>query len=425
VFPLLRIAFRNLLRAKRRNLLAGGTMVLGSAALVLGNGLADGIARQLTANLVAVQTGHLQVVARPLDFEPQNSPFDAYSLERLPGAVALAERLETEGAAAGVLRAVPFLYGRGTALAGNRSSLASIVGILPEREPELRGAHPPVEGRFLPPGDGLAAYVAQPLARKLRLSVGDSLSFVVQTPQGAVNTVDAIVSGVFQKSAPWHDGTVYVPLALAQSLYDWPGDGTNIKLTLDRETPRAARRARPAVEAIVAEAAPDLSGREARVRVETFDEAGRFSFSIIQANQNALVVLSSFLFAAAAVGIVNAMLMSVHERTREIGTLRALGMRRRTVVRLFVLEGLALGVVSAAAGVALGGGLVLYYGAGGIPMNTITLAWMAGGDALFPVLRGGNALRAGLAIAGLSTLAAVYPAFTASRLEPREALHHV
>ena len=77
------------------------------------------------------------------------------------------------------------------------------------------------------------------------------------------------------------------------------------------------------------------------------------------------------------------------------------------------------------AGVALGGGLGLYYGAGGIPMNTITLAWMAGGDALFPVLRGANALRAGLAIAGLSTLAAVYPAFTASRLEPREALHHV
>ena len=75
---LLHIAFRNLLRAKRRNALSGGTMVLGSAALVLGNGLSDGIARQLTANLVAVQTGHVQVVVRPDDFQPQNSPFDAY-----------------------------------------------------------------------------------------------------------------------------------------------------------------------------------------------------------------------------------------------------------------------------------------------------------------------------------------------------------
>ena len=54
---LLAIAFRNLARAKRRNGLSGGTMALGSAALVLGSGLSDGIARQLTDNLVAVQTG--------------------------------------------------------------------------------------------------------------------------------------------------------------------------------------------------------------------------------------------------------------------------------------------------------------------------------------------------------------------------------
>jgi putative ABC transport system permease protein len=119
------------------------------------------------------------------------------------------------------------------------------------------------------------------------------------------------------------------------------------------------------------------------------------------------------------------MLMSVHERTREIGTLRALGMRRRVVVRLFVLEGLALGVVSAGLGVGLGAGLVLYLGARGIPMNTVTLAWMAGGDRLVPGLEAANLLRSGFAIVALSTLAAIYPAFAASRLEPREALHHV
>jgi ABC-type lipoprotein release transport system permease subunit len=58
-------------------------------------------------------------------------------------------------------------------------------------------------------------------------------------------------------------------------------------------------------------------------------------------------------------------------------------------------------------------------------MNTITLAWMAGGDQLYPVLSGWSVARAVAAITALSTLAAVYPAFAASRLEPREALHHV
>jgi len=423
VIPLLAIAFRNLLRARRRNLLSGGTMALGTAALVLGGGLSDGIARQLTASLVAVQTGHLQVVVRPSDFERQNSPFDAYGHALLPGGEALARRIAVEAKDQGVERALPYLYGRGTAIAGNRSTLASIVGILPSEEPELRAAHPADKGVFLPADDPLATYVAAPVARKLRLAVGDSVSFVIQTPQGAVNSVDAVVCGVFRKSAPWYDSTFYVPLAAAQALFDRPGAATNIKMTLADGSRASARRTRPVVAAIVGDPAGLEPGE--RARVETFEEAGRFSFSIIQANEAALAVLSAFLFLAAAVGIVNSMLMSVHERTREIGTVRALGMRRAMVVRLFILEGLALGVVGATAGIVIGASGVLYYGARGIPMDTMTLAWMAGGDRLFPMLTPANVARAALAITGLSTVAAIYPALTASRLEPREALHHI
>jgi ABC-type lipoprotein release transport system permease subunit len=418
---LLSIAFRNLLRARRRNLLSGGTMALGTAALVLGGGLSDGIARQLTSSLVAVQTGHLQVVVRAADFEPQNSPFDAYGQALIPDGEALAHRVAAE--AKGVERAVPYLYGRGTAIAGNRSTLASIVGILPGEEPELRAAHPADAGGFLPNDDPLATYVAAPVARKLRLGVGDSVSFVIQTQSGAVNSVDAVVCGIFRKGAPWYDSTFYMPLAAAQSLFDRPGAATNIKMTLADGSRAAARRMRPVVAAIVG--TPAGLEPDQRARVETFDEAGRFSFSIIQANETALAVLSGFLFLAAAVGIVNSMLMSVHERTREIGTVRALGMRRSMVVRLFILEGLALGLVAAATGIAVGATGVLYYGARGIPMDTMTLAWVAGGDHLFPVLTAANVARAAFAIAFLSTAAAVYPAVTASRLEPREALHHI
>jgi ABC-type lipoprotein release transport system permease subunit len=82
-------------------------------------------------------------------------------------------------------------------------------------------------------------------------------------------------------------------------------------------------------------------------------------------------------------------------------------------------------VVAATAGIVLGAAGVLYYGARGIPMNTMTLAWVAGGDHLFPVLTAAHVARAALAIAALSTVAAIYPAVTASRLEPREALHHI
>jgi putative ABC transport system permease protein len=119
------------------------------------------------------------------------------------------------------------------------------------------------------------------------------------------------------------------------------------------------------------------------------------------------------------------MLMSVHERTREIGTVRALGMPRRLVVRMFVLEGFALGSVAALVGVTIGGAMVLRLALSGIAMKTMTLAWMAGGDTLFPVLEPWSVARAALAITAISTLAAIYPAYAASRLQPREALHHI
>jgi putative ABC transport system permease protein len=422
---LLAIAFRNLLRARRRNALAGGSMALGTAALVIASGLADGITRQLSDNLVAIQTGHLQVVVRPSDFEPQNNPFDAYGQDRLPDAEALARRIEAEGEAAGVTRAVPYLFIRGNAIAGSRSSVAWIVGIDPEREVELRAAQAPVEGRFLPGDDPLAVYVAEVAARKLRVGVGDQVSFVVQTPQGAVNTLDATVCGLFRKGAPWYDNAFYVTLGAAQSLVDWPGGATNVKVLLADGSAPALDRGRRAVEATVAAAPPAPLPAGSHAKVESYTEAGRFSYAIIQANQAALVMLSAFLFAAAGVGVVNAMLMSVRERTREIGTMRALGMRRSRIVRLFVLEGAALGIVSAIAGALAGGLVVAALGAHGIPMKAASLAWMAGGEVLYPALRAGSLLRAMVSIVLLSTLAAVYPAYAASRLEPREALHHV
>jgi putative ABC transport system permease protein len=419
---LLRLAFRNLLRARRRSALAVGTMLIGCAALVAAQGLADGIAAQQTATLVAVQTGDVQVVARPLDFEPQNSPFDAYGETAFANGAALAAQVESAGASFGVVKATPYLAVRGTVVAGNRSSPVVVVGIDARREDELRRTQAPAAGAFLGKGDD-QAYVAQPLARKLRLSVGDSVSFVVQTAQGAVNSLDVTVCGIFDKGAPWYDNTAYVSLGAAQSLVDKAGAATNVKILLRSQSRASRERVRGLVQSLLASVPSPAAGQA--LRAETVAQAGRFSFAIIEANQSAINVLSTFLFLAAAVGVVNAMLASVHERTREIGTIRALGMRRAAVIRLFVLEGAALGIVSAVLGVLAGGAFVLYYGATGIRMNTMTLAWMAGGDSLYPLLRAGSVLAAAAIIIVLSSLAALYPAFAASRLEPREALHHV
>ncbi len=389
-------------------------MALGTAALILGSGLSDGIARQLTDNLVAVQTGELMVVRREADFVPQNSPFDAYSNEQLTNGAAVVREIEAGAGGLGILKVAPYLHARGTAIASNRSTPAVILGIVPEREPELFKALPPRHGVVLS-GQPEEVYVGEPVARILRLSVGDSVSLLIQTSEGAMNSLDAVVCGIFRKGAPWYDNTFFIPLEAARRLADAPEGVTNIKLRVEGSG-RVALSTREKLQETVTRSSPGSS-------VESAEQAGRFSFSIIQANEASLTILSLFLFAAASVGIVNAMLMSVHERTREIGTIRAMGMRRGGVVRLFILEGLALGLAAAVLGVLSGGAMVLYWANTGIPMNTVTLAWLAGGDYLYPRLELSSVLRAALAIVALSTLASVYPAYSASRLEPREALH--
>jgi len=391
-------------------------MALGTAALILGSGLSDGIARQLTDNLVAVQTGEIMVVRREEGFVRQNSPFDAYSRERIPNGEAVIREIERRSEDLGILQVAPYLHARGTAIASNRSTPAVVLGIVPEREPELFKALPPVKGGVLS-GPTDEVYVGEPVAKILKLGVGDSVSLLIQTPEGAMNSLDAVVCGIFQKGAPWYDNTFFVPLSAARRLEDSKEGVTNIKLRA-RGSRRALEDTRAALGALVSGLSPGTS-------VESAEEAGRFSFSIIQANEASLIILSIFLFAAASVGIVNAMLMSVHERTREIGTIRAMGMRRDGVVRLFLLEGLALGLAAAVLGVLSGGAMVLYWAGVGIRMNTVTLAWLAGGDFLYPRLEILSVLRAAFAIVAMSTLAAVYPAYAASRLEPREALHRV
>lgn len=391
-------------------------MALGTAALILGSGLSDGIARQLTDNLVAVQTGEIMVVRREDGFVPQNSPFDAYSNERIDQGDTVIHEIEREAGRLGIARVAPYLHARGTAIASNRSTPAVILGIVPHKEPELFKALPPRSGTVLS-GQPEEVYVGEPVAKILRLGVGDSVSLLIQTQEGAMNSLDAVVCGIFQKGAPWYDNTFFVPLDAARRLQDAAAGVTNIKLRVEGSS-RALAKTRTDLGEIVARVSPGTS-------VESAEQAGRFSFSIIQANEASLTILSLFLFAAAAVGIVNAMLMSVHERTREIGTIRAMGMRREGVVRLFLLEGLALGVVAAVLGVLAGGAMVLYWGSTGIQMNTVTLAWLAGGDHLYPRLELTSVLRAAFAIIAMSTLAAIYPAYSASRLEPREALHRI
>ena len=164
--------------------------------------------------------------------------------------------------------------------------------------------------------------------------------------------------------------------------------------------------------------------------VTTWREETRDLIEIQRIRQTAMDLLALAIMAIAATGIANTVLMAAHERVREIGTLRAMGLDRRGVVGLFVLEGLVMGGVGGLLGALLGGGYNHKLSVDGIDLSSVIEAAGTGGcDESLPMSTmlyresslGGEAgaARVGLAVA---LLRSVYPAVLAARRPPADAL---
>jgi len=126
-----------------------------------------------------------------------------------------------------------------------------------------------------------------------------------------------------------------------------------------------------------------------------------------------------------AAGVLNTALMSVFERTREIGTLRAVGARRSRVLLLFLIEAALLAAGAAALGGLLGASAVAVFGRLGIPAFSEAQRYSYGGDFLFPVVNWGDVVRVPFFMLLVCIAAAVGPAAVAARMRPADSLRYV
>jgi ABC-type lipoprotein release transport system permease subunit len=271
-------------------------------------------------------------------------------------------------------------------------------------------------GRYLAADDEDQVFIGQGLAKQLEVGVGDRVTLTGRATHEQMRRRTMTVVGIYDLGfAEMEKGMVYVSLAEAQALFDLRGLATEVVVsmpTVGKEQPvlNALRAALPGYEVdswMTAEA-------EIRQLIGTKDQImGLFG----------LVVLL-----VAGVGILNLMLMAVFERTREIGVLGALGLKRGETMLLFLLEGLLIGVLGVLAGGALGGLIVAYYGRvgmyfGGFGDYSPMVALL--GDRVYFDVGVVRLLSRCLTVLAIATLAALYPAWQASRQEPAEALHHV
>lgn len=336
-----RLAFRNVLRQRRRTLLTLLVLVAGYVALALAGGFMAQTFQGLADAAIQGGLGHVQILAPGgLDGD------EGQSLEHaLTDGEALAERLRKDPAVAEVLPRIAFM---GLASNGSRSVAYLGTAVDPEREPIFMNiadrlkdgakASGGTASRWLAPGAEIReVVVGVGLARTLGVSVGDGITLMSTTPEGALNAVDVEVVG-FQDLGlkELNDRSLIVSLATAEALLNAGPARSRLSVILKR--PEDAGREAPRLAALAdAEAHPwfELASFYKQVKLLYFAIFGFMGLVL------ALVVL---------LATANTLLMSVMERLRELGTLRAVGLQARSLMGLLQWEGALLGLAGSALG---------------------------------------------------------------------------
>lgn len=398
----LRIALLNLQRNKRRTLVAVLTVAGGLIALLLAGGFINWIFHDMREATIHSQLGHIQIV-RPGYFEKGIA--DPYSF-LLPQESQELTQLET---IAGVSSITPRLAFSGLASFNDVTVPFSGEGIDPVREHPISTRITIKDGRDLEGIDDKAAILGEGLARSLGVKPGDSIVLLGSTASGSANAIEVLVAGTFFTIYKEYDDTALrLPIPLARKLMRVDG-ATSWVVLLDRTELTATT-----VSSMQTPLAPE------KFQIVPWTDLADFYNKTVVLFSKQVDVVKLIIGLIIVLTISNTQTMSVLERTTEIGTSLAIGCRRSEIMRLFLLEGVLIGLVGGIMGLSLGYLLAQAISTIGIPMPPppgMTRGYT--GEILISLSLAIDAL----ILALLTTLvASIMPAWKASRMNIVDAL---
>jgi putative ABC transport system permease protein len=463
---LLKIAFRNLLRNLRRSTMTGSAVAAGALAMLLFGGFVSYIFAGLETNNVQ-RIGHLTVFRDGYFLLGAGNPA-AYGIDHYQDVMKLIERDAVIGPMIQVITPTQSLVG----IAGNFSGQIEAsktflgVGLIPSERDRMRqwdefgASRPYAPDSRLSDGEPSRGLVGVGLARVLGLcaplglpncpplrapsasndkapavkqdiadlalhdpAAPDSsrqprIDLLAATAGGAPNVVSLAVSGSEPQGVKeLDDNYVAMHLALAQQLVYGRGEHkvTGIVLQLRRSEDLPAARARLAAI---------FKQNHLELEVRDFGELTPFYGQVVQMFSSIFMFIAMVMGVIVLFAVINTMTMNVMERTNEIGTIRAMGLRRSGIRAQFIVEGALIGAI----GATIGAGLAYLIAA---LINHAGLTWIPPGNASAVPLRLDVAGRpllvigAWLGLALVATFAALLPSNRAARLPVVDALRHV
>ncbi len=427
------IAFRNLVQHTRRTLFLGGAIAAVTMLLVLLAGLSTGIRETMIETATTLSTGHLNV-----------GGFFKVTAGQAAPVVTSYEKIEDI-----VRREVPetdFLVQRGRGWAKVVSDTGSeqlgVNGIDVRHEPKFASVLQIVSGKLDDLAEPGTALIFDNQAEKLGVKVGDALTYSAPTTRGTNNTIDVRVVAIAKSLGLLSSWTTFVPIQTLRTLYQLRPDATGVvqimlKPAAVDHVNEIAARLRTTLEKSgyrVMDADPrafwmkfqsvsreDWTGQ--KLDVTTWEDEISFITWTLKALQGLTFVLITILLGIVVVGIMNTMWIAIRERTREIGTLRAIGMQRGAVAWMFLLESLMLGLFGTVAGAIAGFAIAAALNGAQIHVGT-GAQFILMSDHVKLAVHGGLLVFAVVLITIITGLAALYPSLRAARLRPVVAMSH-
>jgi putative ABC transport system permease protein len=336
---LYRLALRNVARNRRRSFLTGGVVVFGFAAIALAGGFMSQSFEGLRDGTIRNGTGHLQF-ADPAFFSGNEDAALEHGLAESDHAAAI---LAKDPEVQEVLPRIDFV-----GLATNGSRSVPFLGTGLDPAPEARTmdtAKLLVAGRWFQDASERGVVLGSGLARALNVNAGDAITLLATTPDGVLNAVDATVTGLADiPIKELDDRYLATTLGLASDLL--VASGRVSKLTVVLREPADAHAALPRLLASLHREGIEVAGK-------TWEELAVFYRQVRLLYIGIFGFMGLVLVVVVLLAAANTMMMAAAERTREIGTLRALGTRPSTIKQMFIAEGLILAVTGC-----LGGALV-------------------------------------------------------------------
>ncbi len=406
---LIKIAWRNIWRSKLRSTVVIFAIASGLVGGLFSSAWMSGMANQRVKDTFSIETAHIQL---------HNPEFtDNFDVKKT--ILSTQEKLEELKKIGGVKAVTSRLKTPAMAATANKNMGVTIVGINPKTEKEVFGLYKKIDstnGDFFDTKKKNAIVISKALAKELKAKLKSKIVLTFQDYNGEITGAAFKVVGIFKTTnSVWDKMHVFVKNTDLRKVLELPEDQSHEIDILLNDYNQAT-----IISAQLQKKYPDILS-------EDWSEIQPYINFITKYMDVMMGVFMLIILGALGFGIVNTMLMVILERTRELGMLMAIGMTKKSVFIMIMLETIFLALVGALIGELISMLLINYYGKVGIDLSSMAegLETIGYSAITYPKLDSIKYVQITIMVFVTSILASIYPAIKALKLDPANAIRTI